>query len=167
MKKSPGYSLIELVIVLTLIGIVSVGIFVYVGFYGGAKLDSASQKLISDIRYAQSLAMSTTGWYGVSFEASPINIYTVYSTTGTIDSAVKDPSNFAINLIVDTNSLFGATIFSVAIEGGQKIEFNPLGQPYADKLGNPLTLESSVVLKAGSDTKTIKITPNTGRVYLQ
>lgn len=167
MRETSGFSLIELAMVMALIAIVSVGIFIYIGFYGGLKLDSAAQKLVSDIRYAQSLAMSTTGWYGVSFEAVPINKYSVYQTTGTADSLVQDPANFAANLEVDVNSLFGLSIFSVSIEGGKKIEFSPLGQPYADKLGSPLTLESSIVLKTGSSTRTIRITPNTGRVYLQ
>jgi len=162
-----GFSLIELIIVITVIVILSASIFVYIGAYKKINLDAGASKLASDIRYAQNLAMSTSSWCGISFEVSPQNVYSIYTTTGTIDSLMTDPSDFSRDFTVNTFSKFGISISSVSISGGKKIEFNPMGQPYADKTGSILTTDSAITLTLSSSSKVIRITPNTGQVTVQ
>ena len=162
-----GFTLIEIIVVMAIILIVGLSSTVFIGFYKGIKLDGAANKLVSDIQYAQSLAMSSTTWYGVSFEVSPTNKYTVYSTTGTIDSAASDPAKLQSALIVNLAD-FDSTISAVLISGGgNHVEFSPLGQPFTDKTGAPLSAEAVITLVSGSYTKTVRITPNTGKVTIQ
>ena len=162
-----GFSLIELAVVIVILGIVGLSSFVYIGFFKSVKLDGTADKLASDLQYVQSVAMSTATWYGVSFEASPANKYYVYTTTGTVDVLIMDPAKFGSNLVVDTLQQFDTSISSVSISGGNKIEFSPLGQPFSDKLGLPLSAEAIITLSSGNYSKTVRITPNTGRVRVQ
>lgn len=163
-----GFTTIELAIVIVIVAILSVGSFVFIGFYNGIKLDAAATKLAADIRYAQSQAMSYTVWHGVIFNVNPTNTYSVYSTDGTTDTAVDDPAKFGSNLTVNLNTAFGAAINSVTIQGGgHQIEFSPLGAPWTDKNGTQISYEASVVLGFGSQTKTITITQNTGKVNVE
>jgi len=165
MKKA--YTLVELIVIVVILIIISGFVFVYIGFYKGIKVDAAANKMVSDIRYAQSIAMSTAVWHGVSFEASPSNLYNVYSTNGTTDAVITDPSKFGANLSVNLMQDYGVSIDYYSIGGGNKIEFNPLGQPYLDKLSSALSLEASITISSGSYLKTIKISPNSGRVFIE
>lgn len=162
-----GYSLIETVIVIIILAILSAGIFVYIGFYKSFNLDAASEKLASDIRYAQNLSMSTSTWNGIIFYANPSNVYSVYTTTGTQDTIIADPSDLSKSFTINLSDKFGTTIYYVSIPYGNKIEFSPLGQPYADKTGDIISSESTITLTSGSFTKTIRIIKNTGKVTIQ
>ncbi len=163
LKQKNGYTLIEVVIVIVLILILSASIFVYVNFSRDFNLDSAASKVASDLRYAQSLSMSTARWYGVSFEG---NSYAIYTTTGTLDTLINDPASFGKDMVVNVYDQFGLSV-NVYIDGGNKIEFSPLGQPYIDRNSFILTNEGVVTLSTGALSKTVRITPNTGKVYIQ
>lgn len=168
MKNRRGFTLIEVATVIVILIILSIGSFVYIGFFNGVKLDAAATKLAADIRYAQSRAMSYTVWHGVSFNVNPTNTYSVYSTDGSTDTTAEDPARLGSDLTVNVNSAFGATINSVSIqEGGNKIEFSPLGAPWTDKNGMLLSSEAGVVIGLAGQTKIITITPNTGKVNVE
>lgn len=153
---------------IAILAILSVGAFIYIGFQQGVKLEAAAEKLAADLRYAQSQAMSYTLWHGVSFELNPTNSYTVYRTNGTTDTPIDDPAKFGSPLTVNVHDKFGVIISSVNLEGGaHKVEFNGLGRPYTDYSGWIVSQEGVVVLSLGSSTKTITITPQTGKVAIQ
>lgn len=165
-KKS--YTLIELVIVIGVLAMLAVSVVVYTGFYKKIQLDSAAQEVAADIRHAQSLAMSTTTWYGIVFYPSPGNYYSVYTTNGTIDSIIKKPESNDRDYTINLSSDYGISITSVNIGGGSKVEFNPLGTPYADKNGSPIAgTNNTIILSAGGVSKTIRISETSGRVYIE
>lgn len=150
---------------IVLIAILSVGAFIYIGFQQGVKLEAAAEKMAADLRYAQSQAMSYTLWHGVSFTG---NSYTVYQTNGTTDTPIDDPAKLGSPLTVNVYAKFGVIISSVDMEGGEnKVEFNGLGRPYTDYSGWVVSQEGTVILSLGSQTKTITITPQTGKVAIQ
>ena len=161
--------MIELVMVLVVVGILSVSVTAAIAnAINRIRLENALDKITSDIRYAQYMATNTAIWYGVSFEVNPINRYTVYTTTGTADTGVADPGKANANLVVLLSTTYGTTLSSVTVEGGgTHIEFSPSGSPYSDKTGAVLTAESVVTLSNGVSTKTVRVTPGTGRVYQQ
>lgn len=81
-KKVSGFTLFELLVVIAIIGIIAV--LVVVNYRQGGKkyaLDSLAQKLVADIRQAQSMAISGVGTglggYGVRIE--DFNTYVVFS----------------------------------------------------------------------------------------
>jgi Tfp pilus assembly protein FimT len=164
-----GYNLIELAAILVITGFLSVMVFAAINnASSNSQLNTAANKLASDLRYAQSMAAGNAVWYGVTFEVTA-NRYRLYTTTGTADTAADDPAKFGSNFIVYVATSFAVTINSATIESAsnRKVEFSPLGTPYTDKTLAALTTEGVVTLKKGTQTKTVRITPNTGRVYVQ
>lgn len=162
-----GYTLTELVIVISIIILLSAMAMIYIGFSRAMNLSAVADKVAADLKYAQSLSMSTATWHGVSFEADPISRYTVFMTVGTLDSLAKDPADFSRDFVVNLSDKFSIAISSVSIGGGNRVAFSPLGAPYTAKTGSVISSEGTVILRAGSDVKTIRITPNTGRIIIQ
>ena len=168
MRKA-GYTIVELVVVVIVIGILSVVAFAAINnAMRGIQLVNAADKLASDLRYAKSLSESTGKWYGVSIEVSPVDQYTIYSTTGTSDSVADNPAKFGSGFIVKVYTEYTVTISSVTIEGGKKIEFSPGGMPYTDRYAfGPLSSEGVVTLSKSGSTRGVRIVPGTGRIYIQ
>jgi Tfp pilus assembly protein FimT len=163
-----GYTLIEMTVIIVIIAILALMSFIAVSAsIKAGRLSSASDRIVSDLRYAQSQANAYGEWYGVRFDVDPVNTYTIYSTTGTSDSVADNPSKRVTNFIVNVQTDSNLTITSVNIAGGNKVEFSPLGTPYNDKTGSAIASEGQVVISNGSSTRTIRITPNTGRIYVQ
>lgn len=164
-----GFTLLEIIVT---IGIVSaLAIVAFAAIWGTTrtfKLDAASTKVISDIRYAQHLARTHNGWYGIRFQANPANRYSVYRTNGITDTNVQDPSNPSSELVVNVAAEYrGVVIGSVNIAGGDKVEFNPVGTPYSDALGSPLASTGTVTLSSDGSGVVIRVIKNTGRAEFQ
>ncbi|MBN3032903.1 MAG: prepilin-type N-terminal cleavage/methylation domain-containing protein [Candidatus Saganbacteria bacterium] len=168
MRNSRGFTFIELVLVLVVVMILSRSVISAIrSAIDRIRLESAADKLTSDARYAQYMATGTDVWYGISFEAAAER-YTVYTTTGTADTAVKDPADQRSNFIVNLSSLYGTNIATVTVEGGApKIEFKPDGSPWRDRTSAALTAESVITLSNGAGARTVRVTPRTGRIYSQ
>ena len=164
-----GFTLVELVIVIVVIGILSfVTTAAITTVIKSIQLNSAADKLVSDIRYAHTMANVTATWYGVSFEVNPVNRYSIFTTntTGTIDTIVNNPAKNGTAFTINLKSDYNVLISGVTIEGGgKKILFQPLGTPYMST-SSIISSESVVTLYLGA-TKTIRITRNTGRIYKQ
>lgn len=162
-----GFTLLELIMGITLIIIVSV--FVAVSIWDSVytfRLSAASANVLHDIRLAQQLAMSQNIWHGIEFSADPANEYHVYTTNGASDSDIPNPANRAAVLFINIKNQFGVTISAVDIGGGTKVEFNPLGRPYTDMNGDPLTLDGTLTLSGGGKSKVIQIFKGTGRAEI-
>ena len=161
--------MIELVVVLVVVAILSISVTAAIAnAVKRIQLENAADKITSDIRYAQYMATSTAVWYGVSFEVTPLNHEYIYTSSATADTIVADPSKAGAAFIVDLSATYSTTISTVTVEGGaKKIEFSPSGSPYRDRAAAILTLESVVTLSSGVLTKTVRITPGTGRIYQQ
>jgi len=166
--KSSGFTIMELVIVMIAVGILSVvTIVATTRAIRQIQLGSATDKMVSDLRYAKSMASGTAKWYGISVEVSPLNQYTIYTTTGTRDTVAANPAKFQSNFIINLNTDYGVVIGSVNIAGGKKVEFSPLGTPYDDRYGTALTADGVITLSKESISRTILISPNTGRIFIQ
>ena len=90
MKKTQGYTIIELVMVIVIIGIISV--FTYVKYPSPTQfnLNSVADQLKADIRLAQTLAMSiTNATYAITIASGS------YQVTG--NSSVTLPSGAALS----------------------------------------------------------------------
>ena len=168
-KRVCGFTLIELVITIAVLGALSVGAYVAIdNSLTSFRLDAASAKLMNDMRFAQHLARTRNAWFGVSFQINPVNQYTVYETDGVTDTPVPDPVNPAQTLVVNMASEYdGTTITAVNIDGGSKVEFNALGVPFTDALASEIVAAGTITLTQGTTTRTIQVIPETGRVEEQ
>ncbi len=161
--------MIELTVTMVIVALLAAVVFVAINSaMSGVQLDSAADKLASDIRYAQTMATGAGTWYGISFEVNPANSYSIYTTDGSVDTIVNNPARFGSPFTVNTNNNFAAQIGVLTIEGGvKKIEFSPLGTPYTDKSAGALSQEASITLTKGNSSRTVAVTKGTGKVLVR
>lgn len=164
-----GFTFIEMVLTLTVLGIVSVMAIPAFVETGEAQVDGAAIKVVSDLSYARRLAQNRNALYGVSFD-SVAEAYTVhlYDPATNTETAVSDPLTGS-SMTVDFGKLpglKGTNIQSVAFGAGEKVRFMPQGIP-EDVNGSPLTASGSVVLSRGGSSRTVFVQPNTGEVSYQ
>lgn len=171
-----GWTLIELIMVMVLLGIVSVVAFINISSYRTQHLYAAAERIANDLRYVKNLALTTSKWHGVSFTSST---YTLYETDGVIDTTLKSlispAQGYVVNLGTDYH---GVSISALVNLAGAKVEFSPLGVPYTDKNGFALVSTAQIVLSGtgasggcascgGTAFLSVYIDPQTGRIYIQ
>jgi len=149
--KLRGFTLLQLVLTVAVLGILGMSVVSITGTPQRVNLDAAAREVQSDIRYAQQNAMMTGTTSGVSFVSG--GAYTVYqSTTATPLKSPLTKQDMVLTL--------SAKYPTVAISGSYVVQFNSFGAPTTGG-------GSSVTLTAGSYSKVIAVTANTGRVTIQ
>ena len=149
-----GFSLLELVTVLLMVGILSVFAAPRLFTVQSITLPAVAAQMISNIRYAQSLSMSQGQRYRVNFTA------TTYQIT--------DMSGVPIVQPVTANT--GAISVSPATLSGYNpplinnyVAFDTKGVPYTGASAT-LAATATITLTSGSDASSITVMPETGRV---
>jgi len=158
-----GFTLIELVMVIVIVGILAViAVPRFESFYA-IKLDGATKKVVSDIRYAQQLAIARHEDYRVVFDVANNNYEVRRVSDGSFATDPFTRADFIVNFNTDaqykgiriSNTNFGGTL-----------QFDWQGIP-RDGNGTALTSEGSISFSYQGNNRTIYITPDTGRVRLQ
>jgi prepilin-type N-terminal cleavage/methylation domain-containing protein len=151
MKQERGFTAIELILVIVILGILAA--IAYPRFQGlpGIRVSAAAQEIAGVIRYAQSQAISTAYNYKVYFYAGT-NSYSVYqvnrsSGAETIISNPLKAGNYPVALNTDYPG--------VTIGADYTVEFDYLGAPDGG---------GSVTISGGGTSMTISVLANTGRV---
>lgn len=116
-----------------------------------SSVDSAARRILSDLRTAQQLAVTTGTTHG--FKNNTNKQYQVY---------VQTPGTYAQDPVTRQNYLlsFVPQYKDSSFAGNYQVEFDSLGRP---------TMGGGTVLSVtdGQITKSITITANTGAIYLQ
>ena len=155
-EKTAGFTLIELIMVITLIGILGVAIFPR--FSSQAfNLAAISAKLATDIRYTQGLSMSQGQRFRINFTATT---YQLTDITGT--PIAFPPSASAAPISVSPATLSG---YNPPLTNNY-VAFDSKGVPYVDSLspGAALAANAVITLTSGSDSSTLTIAAQTGQV---
>ncbi len=166
--KSRGFSTIELVIIMILVGILAVVAATQLGkYYGGIKQENATMKIASDIRYAQNRATTTQQRSQVNFAAGGIN-YTIIFFSFYTSSTCTCAAWSSVKTIDLSSDFSGVTIATIP---GNCIEFDSLGRPYYNAgCANPAvactnSAGSTVTVQySGEAPKTITVATQTGMV---
>jgi len=158
-----GFTVIELVMVISIIGIIAAMAFATLVSFNPNKLDAAANKLLFDIRYAQRLGIDRHTTCGVSFDTSE-NSYFVY-IGGTSTKATDPYKRRDLEVDYDTDDELKGVDLS-ATSFGNIIYFNYMGKPYVSG-GGALSEDGTVTLQYGAASKTIKIEPETGATKIQ
>jgi type II secretory pathway pseudopilin PulG len=150
LHKNKGYTLLELVIIILIIGILVV--YPLIKWPGKVVNVLAETQLIaSDIRYAQTLSMASESCYRlVQASATSYNI-----TNGT--TTILLPSG-STTMNLNSGISFGSWT------PANLIAFDSNGIPYSDACVTALTANATVPVTDGVNTKTITINQVTGMV---
>ncbi|MDO8603298.1 MAG: prepilin-type N-terminal cleavage/methylation domain-containing protein [Candidatus Omnitrophota bacterium] len=163
MKKC-GFTLIELVILLSIIGIIAATAMVSGSPKGAIRLHAASQKLTQDLRYMQEMAMLEQVRFGISFDTANESYFGYRVTTATKATDPQTQSNLEIDF--DSMKEFKEIGISSTNLSGNVIEFDPAGIPYGGN-GVALSTQAIVTLTDGTNSKTVRIEAETGKVSIQ
>jgi prepilin-type N-terminal cleavage/methylation domain-containing protein len=139
-----GFTLIEVIAVMIIIGILAAVVIPRVGFDAPPKAssDGAAYMVASDIRYVQECAMANRVSKSIAFVSG--------QSTYTFPATVPATSNLDPSGRLPTGVTIGTTL---------TITFNSLGEPIAGGGG-------SVTVSGGGGTKTISIANYTGKVSI-
>ena len=159
-----GFTLIELVMVIVLIGIIAVFVAPRLGNITSTKTGPFMDKLKADIRYAQNLAMTrnrrtqvnlTNTSYSVSQDDSAANNCSSFAT-------VMDPAEGGwLSVTLDTGSYAGITITPGCLE------YDSLGRPYNCGAGVCSVAAGSLTVQINANAAvvgTVTVSAQTGAV---
>ena len=149
-NKCKGFTLVEIIIVMTLLGIVSA----YASFKFPGRtlfnLDSNTQNLILDIRLAKTLSMSLNSNYRIVFTSA--NTYQIQDEN---NNPYFNPSANSSTTTLDAG---------ISLSPLTTIAFNFLGQPM-NASNVLLTSQISLSITDGQTTHLIFVDPKTGYVH--
>ena len=157
-NKVNGFTLIEVVIVVLAIGILA--IYPLIKWPGTIiNLDAEAERIVSDIRYAQSLSMTRGVRY--QFIRTSSNTYQIRSSAGTPVLLGEGSTTATLNS--------GITFGTFINLPSNLVAFDSTGTPYTDNTspGTALSTSASIPITADGKTKTIVITPETGSISIQ
>lgn len=148
--KKNGFTLLELIITISLISILSA--YASVKYTSTAPFDlySATKNLVLDIRLAKTLSMSLNRHYRIVFLTS-----STYQIQNESNVAFYNPTAKSTTTTLHSN---------VTISPLTTIVFNTLGQPLSSS-NALLTTQTTVSLSNGTNTKSITIEPKTGYIH--
>lgn len=172
MLKRHAFTLIELLIVLTIIGIAALVVVPMVSSHGEMRLSAAARKVVADLQYAQNMAVASQRTYYIRFDEAG---YDVARSTGasTEPEQVVHPvekSAFVVGFAghAKAEALAAVEVESVDFAGRSVLRFDATGAPgTSDPDGDdPATLGVAgvIVLRSGDRTINIRVEPFTGEI---
>jgi prepilin-type N-terminal cleavage/methylation domain-containing protein len=162
-KGPHGFTLLELVAVLAIVGILAGATVTVALRIEGVRAAAAVDALVAHIRYLQSVALAKNLRTWVVFDTAA-NEYRGYE---------EDPANpgragrqLAVdpltrkNMTIDLDEGFmhGVRLATAAINGGTELSFDSYGAPY-DQAGTALATQATIGFADGSN---VTISPETG-----
>ena len=161
-----GFSLVELVLLISILGILSYLAVPRVAGIADARLDAATVRIAADLRYARGRAVSDRARYGLVFDAAH-DKYSVYASGP--GSPVTDPADRSRPLGIDfraPSELHGVEIESASFGRGTSVAFDGFGVP-RDADGRELSAPGLVVVSFDGRSDTVEVAPSTGAVRVR
>ena len=162
LRARPGYSLVELAIVIAILGIM-LAAAIPIDHVSDARIDAVIGKVASDIRYAQQMAMSTRLHTLIVFDTNA-NSYSIYieSSAGGAWSLMTDPAqNGPFTVTLGSGQWTGIDLTGAEFgNGSAKLLFWTMGEPRnGDSNDLPADAASRRIVISG---RTITVEPETG-----
>ena len=147
-----GFTLIELITVIVIIGILSVYVFMGTGGINAA-LSARTSEIRSQLRFVQLRAMKIgTDYCGVKCDGT--NYWAFNSTNvGTPSIPLPGEASTTVSLAGKSMTMSAFTIY-----------FDTSGIPYSGATPTKLTTAQAITIVAGGQNATLSVTPETGFV---
>jgi len=153
-----GFTVAELVVILVLVAILAFTVIPRYQDKGAINVSALAEQLASDIRYTQSLAMT-------SGQRNRINLAVAsYQITTSAGVPVAHPA---------TGSSAAISLSNISLSGynppltNSYIAFDGKGIPYTDVAGTALSANATITLNSAGSTRQVVVSPQTGRVIVQ
>jgi prepilin-type N-terminal cleavage/methylation domain-containing protein len=164
-RASAGFTLVELIMVIVIVGILAVLAIPRFQAFNTIKLNSAVKKIVSDIRYTQSMAVSSHDMYGITFDTG-LERYEVRRVRD--NTYAKDPfsrQDFVVNFLTDP--LYGGmNIVNASFGGTNQLRFGWNATPLNSN-NVSLSAEGAMAVSYRGTGMTIYVSPGTGTVRVQ
>jgi prepilin-type N-terminal cleavage/methylation domain-containing protein len=171
-----GFSYIEIVIVVVILGVIAVAAMPMLSSTDPAKLDNATNEVAEAIRFAQAEAIRTKNSYGINTDTANerIRVYRLSGTTPTydvyhpIDKKLYDIKMKTDTYVAGVNLVSASFVFSGAASSSTNLDFSADGIPKVTSAGRDYMLTSgTITLSYNGLQQVISIAPMTGRVAIQ
>ena len=168
-NNAHGFTLVELIVVMTIAGILAATAVPAMMKASNRRLYRASHELAMHVKFARSLAVSTGRLTWIRFDtgAETYEVFIEHPTqTGrghriAVTHPVTGASSFVTYL--DQDDFDGVTIASADFGGTAELSFDRYGQPYTG-WAVALSADGTVTISADGATRTVRIVAETGMV---
>jgi prepilin-type N-terminal cleavage/methylation domain-containing protein len=164
-----GFTLIEILMVVVILGIASAMIIPQLGTRDDLKAAAAARTMMADLAYAQNRAVAQQKKHYVRFYGQNYSVCDSTALTP-IDHPLKPALNGGKYIQSFNTGQFAQVSLGTVNFGGQAtIGFNDLGEPFAfDGITEtPLTATGTIIVQSGAFTLTIQVEPFTGDTSVQ
>ena len=161
-RATRGYTLIELLIVISILGISAAMVIPSMGSASVLRIQGAVRSVVADITFAQMDALA--------YQEEDANMYTLTR----VPAGVIDPDADAIfeakgpaqryRVMLDDERFGGSFLRDISFNGGSAIIFDEMGAPIASPSSSTLSDGGSVQIEGPSSRFRIDIAAFTGRV---
>lgn len=164
-----GFTLVEILLVILIMGISAALIVPMVGNRDDIVVAAASRKIVTDLQYAQNYAIATRANVYIKFEEDQYSICTLSGTTLTPITHPIEKGPFVVQFGAGGDSnLSRVALPQAAIATKSVLGFDALGTPFAfdstTQVRSDLTAAASFSMTSGSLTQQINIEPYTGEI---
>jgi prepilin-type N-terminal cleavage/methylation domain-containing protein len=153
-SASHGFTLLEMVLVILIIGVISMTVVTPTKTQVPMRLQYEARRVLNDIRYAQALSMASGQRYRWVLTSS-----STYQITNEAGSAIM-LANGSTTLTLSA----GVTIASLSNLPNSLIAFDSAGAPYITSTypGTALATTATIPVTSGGQTRNITVLPTTG-----
>ncbi len=165
MKNQKGFTLIELVMIIVILGIVALASMPKTTAEPRVRLEAACQRIALDLRYVQAMSLAQQVRFGISFDPAAETYFAYRVNVGTKAMDPQTRNSFDVSFTA-LNEFKGIDITSTSFSN--KMEFDSTGAPY-DGSGVILSSQGIITIQAtlGAYSRTVRIEAKTGKVSIQ
>ncbi len=169
MPRLRGYTLVEVLVVITVLGLAAAMVIPSMGSTGVLRIQSAARQIVADITFAQSDALAYQARRAIVFLPAE-NRYVVCEVNGpTVDpatDAIFNPSEPGerYDITIDTEKMGGAQLSAVDFEGGNVLVFDELGGPVQAPDSETASSGGFVQITGAESVFQVDVEAYTGRV---
>ena len=163
-----GFTLIEILVVVVIIGIASAVILPQLSSRDDLRAASAARAMMADLLYAQNRSIALQKMHYVQFDATG-NTYSILDNMSPANIITHPVNQGPYTVTLGSGSMSNVKITSPTFDGQTVLAFDAMGVPYSwsSSAGTTALSAGSVQVKAGQNKLTVTVAPYSGEITVQ